>query len=198
MTAISRSTPSSICVAVRRLFETAVDGVRALDGVGDDLRIRRIVADERDVGAMERGDDFRNRAARGRMKDLLGQQRRRRMRDRVVRVDDVEIELAAYLDDGIGQRQQILRLTEERVGGRLDLVERQVRVKLVQTERCVAAHQMHAVAGVGQCLRQLGRDDPAPSDRCVTEDANFHLFIGGAPCTPPGGLHYAWLHSGRS
>ena len=81
------------------------------------------------------------------MQHLFRQQRCGRVRDGVVSVNDVEIELASDLHDGICQRKQVLRFTEERIRRRLDLMKRKVRMKLVEPERCIAAHQMHSMAG---------------------------------------------------
>ena len=92
--------------------------VRLLDRVRHDLRERRIAADERDVRAVQRRHHPRHGTA-ARLEHLPRQQRRRRVRNRVVRVDDVEPELARHLHDPVRQRQHVLRLAEQRVARRV-------------------------------------------------------------------------------
>ena len=70
----------------------------------------------RDAGSMVR-----------RRQNLLGQIRRGRVRNAVVRVDDVERELARQLNDLVRQRQQILRFAEQRIRRRVDAVKREAR-----------------------------------------------------------------------
>ena len=64
--------------------------VRLLDAERDDLRVRRIAAEQRDVGAVQRRDHARHVAALARREHLPRQVRRGRVRNRVVRVHDVE------------------------------------------------------------------------------------------------------------
>ena len=92
--------------------------VGLLDAEGHGLRIGAVAAEQRDVGAVQRGDDARHarRLAR-RRQNLPRQIRGRRVRDRVVRVDDVELLVARDLDDLVRERQQVLRLPEERIAG---------------------------------------------------------------------------------
>ena len=87
--------------------------VRLLNGEPDDFRIRAVGAEQRDVRAVQRGDDLRAPTRRSsRCQNLAGQIRRRRVRHGVVRVDDVEPLVARHLDDLVRQRQQVLRLAE--------------------------------------------------------------------------------------
>ena len=51
-----------------------------------------------------------------------------RVRNRVVRVDDVEPLASSDLDDLVRERQDVLRLAKERIVRRLDAVERQARL----------------------------------------------------------------------
>jgi hypothetical protein len=61
----------------------------------------------------------------GRRDNLLRQIRGRRVRDRVMRVDDVERELARELHDLVRERQHVLGLAKERVGRSVDAMERE-------------------------------------------------------------------------
>ncbi len=89
--------------------------VRVLDRERDRLRIGPIAADERDIGAVERRHDLRH-LARRLEQDLFREIRRGGVRHRIVRVHDVELILARDLDDACRDREEILRLAEERVG----------------------------------------------------------------------------------
>src|SRR6185503_18422237 len=150
--------------------------VRLIDRECDNLRIRRIAADERDVGAVQGGDDARRHAA-VRADDLAREETGRRVRDGIVRVDDVEAELARNLDDLVRQRQQVLRLPEERIGRRQHLVKRQPRLELAEPERRLRADEVDLVTAPGQRLAELGGDDAAAAHRGVTDDADVHELL---------------------
>jgi hypothetical protein len=97
--------------------------VRLLNGEGDDLRVRAVVANQRDVGTVQCRDYPRSRAG-ARCREYLAREKRSgRMRYRVVGVNDVEMELTRDLHDSIRERQQVLRFAEQRVGWREHLVE---------------------------------------------------------------------------
>jgi hypothetical protein len=53
-------------------------------------------------------------------------------------------------------------------------MERQSRMKLVQPERWIGTDEVHAVAAIGERLRQFGRNDAAPAYRRVTQNAYIH------------------------
>ena len=115
------------------------------------------------------------RGARGRrLEHLLRQERRRRVRDGVVGVDDLELELARDLHDLVRERQHVLRLAEERIARRVHLMERQAGLVFAEPERRIGADEVHLVAALGERLGQLGRDDAAAADRGVADDADVH------------------------
>ena len=68
----------------------------------------------------------RGTCAPGAGENLPRQIRRRRMRNRVMRVDDVELVRVRHLHQAVGQRQQILRLAKQRISGRLDAMKAHV------------------------------------------------------------------------
>ena len=68
---------------------------------------------------------------------LPRQERRGGVRDGVVRVDDLEIDLARHLHDLVGEREHVLRLAEERVARRVDLVKHQPGLIVAEAERRV-------------------------------------------------------------
>ena len=91
-----------------------------------------------------------------------------------MRVHDVEPELARQLHDLRGERQQVLRLAEQRVARRVHAMKRQPRLVIAQPERRFSADQVHLMAPAGQRLRQLGGDDAAASHRRVADDGDVH------------------------
>ena len=148
------------------------DAVRLLDRVGHDLRERRIAANERDVGPVQRRHDPRDELT-ARLEHLPRQDRRRRVRDRVVRVDDLELELARDLHDLVRERQHVLRLAKERIARRIDLVKHQAGLIVAEAEWRVGADEMHLVATGRQCLRELGGNDAAAADGGVADDSDI-------------------------
>ena len=150
------------------------DAVRLVDGERDRLQIGRVAADQGDVGAVQRRDDPRDVAVARGGQDLPGEPGRGRVRHRVVRVDDVEPAFAADLDDLVGQRQQVLRLAEQRVAGRPHGVEGESRLEVAQPHRRLAADEPHLVAAPREPLGELRGDDAAAADGCVADDADVH------------------------
>ena len=57
------------------------------------------------------------------------------MRNGVVSVDDVEVELAGDLDDASGKRDEVLRFAKQRIRGGVDAVEAQARLVIAEPER---------------------------------------------------------------
>ena len=90
MTSMARFTPSSRVRRVSQALRYGGHAVRLLDRERDDLRVRRVAPDERDVGPVQRRHHARDSTVPGRGQHLLRQERRRRVRNGVVRVDDVE------------------------------------------------------------------------------------------------------------
>src|SRR5687767_13735178 len=97
----------------------------------------------------------------------------------VMRMDDVEPELARDLDDSIREREQVLRLAKERIGRRQHLMEGESRLELTEAERCFRADEMDLVATAGERLAKLGRNDAAAPDRGIADDADIHALM---PC----------------
>ena len=158
-------------------LEALRDGGHAvglLDAEGDGFRVRRIAAEQRDVGAVQRRDDARHDAAAARRQNLPRQIGRGRMRHRVVRVHDVELLGARDLHDLVGQRQQILRFAKQRIAGRFDAMKGQSRLVVVQAHRRVRAENVHAVSPRREHLAQFRRDDAAAADRGIADDADVH------------------------
>ena len=175
---MSRSTSSARYVSALRLSDTAVTPsdwsiekatVSEYDG---------IAADERDVGAVQRRHDARHRAARC-GDDVPRQVGGGGVRDRVMRVDDVERLLARDLHDLVrrARARTAARGTAGRPASRTRW-KRRPRLIVAEAERRLAAQEVHAVTARGERLGELGRDDAAAADRRVADDADVH---GRAP-----------------
>ena len=82
--------------------------------------------------------------------------------------------VAGHLHDTRGEREDVLRLVEQRVVGRLDGVELDAAGIGPQPERDLAAQQVHLVAPPHEMAGQLGGDDAAAAQRGVTDDADLH------------------------
>ena len=95
--------------------------VALLDAPAGDRQIRAVLADDRDVGAVQRRDDLQRHAVA--VAHLARQDRRDRVRQRVVDVQQVEARARRDLRHLRGQRERVRRRDEERVGRRDDLVE---------------------------------------------------------------------------
>ena len=173
MTSMSRRTPSSRRVAARRLSDTAV--------TPSDFSIEYATISEND-GSLPTSVmsvpcsvvTTRGTSVAAGLQHLLRQERRRGVRDRVVRVDDLERELARDLHDLVGERQDVLRFAKERIARRVHLMEDEPGLVVAEPERRIGADEVHLVAAVRERLRQLGRDDAAAADRGVADDADVH------------------------
>ena len=168
-------------------FRHRGDEVRLVDRERDNLRVRRIAADERDVRPVERRHDARRLSAM-RPDDLAREEPGCGVRDGVVRVDDVEAELARHLDDLVRQREQVLRFAEQRIRRGQHLVEREPLLELAEPERRLRADEVHLVAAAGERLAELGGNDAAAANRGVADDADVHEWFlpveGGAAWIP--------------
>ena len=120
---------------------------------------------------------LRVRSAVGRRDDLLGEIGGGRVRDGVMRVHDVERELARELHDLVRERQQVLGLAKQRIGRRVDAMEREARLVVAEPKRRLRADQMHLVAAPGQRLRELRGHDAAAADRRVTDHPDMHAYL---------------------
>ena len=101
------------------------------------------------------------------------------MRDRVVRVDDVEF-IARDLDDSLASDRSIAaRGTADRRASRRG--GRSGRLILAESKRHVGAEDVDIMAARGERFRELGRDNPAPADRCVADDADVTRSLRGSP-----------------
>ena len=154
--------------------------MRLLDRKRHDARVRRVAADERDVGSMQRGQHARRRRHAVGRQNLACQIGRSGVRHGVVRVHDVEPMVARQTDEGGGERKQVLRLAEQRICWRLDPLEREAWNARPPSERLVAADQVDLVAAARELAAQLGGHDAAAAEVRVAADADLELAPGRA------------------
>ena len=181
MTVIGLRTASvAVRILARRLSDTAVTPSDSLDRERHRLRVRLIAADERDVGAVQRRDDPRH-AGRiaGRRQDLLGEVRRRRVRHRVVRMDDVEPDSRATCTIRRREREHVLRLAEQRIRRRVDPVKRQPRLILPSRNGVSVLSTCTSWPRAASDLASSVATMPLPADRGVADDADVHRRLRG-------------------
>ena len=116
-------------------------------------------------------------AVAGRGQNLTREVRRGRVRHRVMRVHDVEMLVPRHLHDLVRERQQVLRLAEQRIRRGLDAMKGEPGLEAAEPERRIAAQDVDVVPARRERLPELGRDDAAAADRCVTDDADPHLPV---------------------
>ena len=131
-----------------------------------------ILAHQRDIGAVQRGD-HRNLDAPG-PQNLLGHKRRRGVRNGVVHVQHVELLVLHDVDHLAGQGQLVGRKLEERVRRHVHLVVEEVLVEEVEPHRLAVGDEVHAVAALGQGLAQLRGHHAGAAKRGITNDADIH------------------------
>ena len=101
--------------AVTQVVRNGGDTVAMLDREPRDRQIRAVQTDQRDVGAMQRGDKRDSPAMVPVGEHLLRQQSAHRMRDGVVHMQQVERVNVGHLRHPRGQRQIIGRIVEQRI-----------------------------------------------------------------------------------
>jgi len=105
---------------------------------------------------------------------MLPQVRADRVRNGVVYVQQVEVEVSGDLGHLGGQRQRVRRVLEQRVAVGIDLVEADVGQRVApEARRQAAGDEVHLVAELGECDTQLRGDDAAAPEGGITGDADF-------------------------
>ena len=170
--------PSAAIVPAFRLWDTAVTPcersienatTRAYDG-----SLPTSVMSVPCSVVMVRGGALDGAGGIRRREHLVGQVRRGRVRHGVVGVNDVEVPLLSDARDRSRQRQQVLRLPEQRVRRHFDGYERQSGYAGAPSKRRLAADQMDMMASNRQRVCQFGRDHPAPADRRIAHHPDVH------------------------
>ena len=150
----------------------AGDAVAFLDGVAHDGQIAAVESDQRDVGPVQGGHERQMTAARG--EHLPRQQRRNRVRNRVVHVQQIERVVLRHFGHARGQRQIVRRKLEERVTGDGNLVIEDAVVAPAQAEWLRVGDEVDLVAESGQLDAQLRGDNAGASVGGITRDPDAH------------------------
>ena len=130
------------------------------------------MAHQRDVGPVEGGDDLE--VALG-LQHLLGKPRGGRVRDRVVRVHQVEV--LAHRDLVLFHRQGHRvrgRLLEQGILGLRDFVEGHSLGEAPQPERARVGNDVHLVSPPRQLEAELSGDGPGAAIGGIARDADAH------------------------
>ncbi len=94
-----------------------------------DIVVRRIGADERNIGAVQGRDNLRLYGITVRYQQLLCQKSAGRMGNGIVHVHDVQVEVAGHIGHLRRQGQRVGWILEQRVGRHIDRVVHQVAIE---------------------------------------------------------------------
>ena len=137
-----------------------------------DREVRGILPHQRDVGAVQRGDDLEVAL---RFEHLLGEPGGRGVRDGVVHVHQLEFLAQRDLVLLDRQRERVGRVLEQRVVGGHDLVEgHALGEPAPQAERAGVRDEVHLVPPPREVEPQLGRDGSGPAVGGVAGDPYAH------------------------
>ena len=129
-------------------------------------------ADQRDVGAMERGDDREVP-----VEYLLGQEGAHGVRDRIVGVEDVELFVAGYLHDLARKGRRVQREFKEGIPGHLHFMVEDVAQEPVQPHGHGITDEMNLMSARCKCLAKLCRHHSAAAVGRVAHNADFHEVV---------------------
>ncbi len=150
----------------------AVTPSDSVDAEARDGEIGAVEADERDVGAVERGDEGQVDALGG--EHLAREQRGDGVRDRVVDVQEIEGVDLGDLGHAGGEREVVGRVLEERVVGDGDLVVADVGFAAVEAEGLRVGDEVDLVAARGELDAELGGDNAGTAVGGIAGDADLH------------------------
>ena len=171
ITRISLATPKTSPVLLLQIFADGGDAVRFLDGEFRDRKVGAVRADQRDIGAVQRGDE---RQAPLSGHHLLRQQRGDRMRNRVVDVQQIEIVAGRDLGHARRQRQAVRRILKQRICRNFNFVIMNSREAGIEANGIRVSDEMNLVAARRQFQAELGGDNAAAAVGGITGDADLH------------------------
>jgi hypothetical protein len=145
------------------------DRIGAGEGVADGRRVAGIVAEERGVRTVQRGDHARSLLRR---EHGAGEDGRGGVGHRVVHVEQVQPVIPRHLGHAHRERQGVVGKLEHVVVVDGDGMEVQSRPVPGQAERPLVADEMHLVAPVRQVHAQRGGQGAAASHRREAADAD--------------------------
>ena len=149
------------------------DAVGLLDGEFGDGQEAAIVPDQRDVGAVEGGDERQAPGSRHGARE----QRTHRVRNRVMNVQQVEMLGFGNLHHFDGEGQRVGRVIEKRVVRDFDFVEGDVFRAGIQPHGRSVADEVNVVPARGQLHAELGGHDSGAAVGGIAGDAYSHHRI---------------------
>src|SRR5262249_44662377 len=130
---------------IQQIFRDGGYAVGLLDGEAHDRQKAAVAADQCNVGAVQRGDEWQaSRLSHGARK-----MRADRVRNGVVNVENVERLGLEDFDHFCGEGERVWRVIEERVGRDVDFVEENVRVGGIHANRRGVGDEVNVVAARG-------------------------------------------------
>jgi len=99
------------------------------------------------------------------------------MRDGIVNVEDVQIEVACDLSHFRGQGQGIRRKLEQRIGRCVDTVKHEISLVTIKSKRQRVGDEVYLVASHRQLLAEFSGDNPRSTCHRITRDTNIHLIL---------------------
>ncbi len=168
-------------------------GIGLFDGELHDGLEGRTGADQGDVGAMQRGDDFQVQLRR----DLPGQDGGRGKRNGVVDVHDLQLVGAGHLHHLCREGQAVRELLQEGMIVLVHLVVTDAGRQLAQPQRVRVADERNRMAPFCQVLAQLGGHHAASPGGRVAADTDSHATFLPAECHSGWGCGKSCSPAGR-
>ena len=168
--------PKSSQRLAAQAFGDRRDCVRFRQRVLNRVAIARILAQQRGVRAVQRGDDLRG--ARWPAEHLHREVGRGCMRHGVMNVEDVEVMLACDVSHLHRERQCVIRIFEKPVLIHHDLMEKDAGLRHVESHGLGRAEEMNVVPSAREFGAERGRENPASANERITGDADAERSAG--------------------
>ncbi len=163
--------------AVAQVVGDGGDAVALVDGIAGDGQVGAVQPDQRDVRAVERGDEGQAAASRTVRQHLARQQSAHGVRNRVVHVLQVKIVQLGNLSHARGQRQIVRRIIEQRIPRHFDFVIVNVGFLAAQPDGLGIGDEMNLVAALGQFETEFGGHHAAAAVGGITGDPDLHSAV---------------------
>jgi hypothetical protein len=170
-----RDHPDLIAEAERFLGLAAQTFGNGGDGIGMNERmldrgaVLRVRTEQGGIGPVQGGHDFRRAGAY----HFRGEKGRRRMRDGVVDMENIEALRVPHFSHLHRQRQCVVRARKHRRVPHLDLVKMDARAGEIEPDWFGVAEEMDVVSARGQLRPECRRQNPAAADERKTGDPNL-------------------------
>jgi len=170
--------------AIAQILRDGRHPVALLDGKTRNRKIGAVEPDQRDVGAVQRGDKRQMFTRRSRRQHLLGQHRAHRVRNCVVHMQQIEFVKLRNLSHARRQRQIVWRIFKQRITRDLDLMIVNVGFRSGQANGLRIGNEMNLMAAASQFQSQFGGHNSAAAVGWITGDANLHATPDATPKIP--------------